>query len=192
MKKFKTLALAAAVSAGLLGAAGVMAATQGTVGETSNGDFTIFLNKDIKVAVWGFKDLYFISDGTAIPSGSETVALCVTNSEAPDAQVRFMVESASDEFKLENASTSGGSYTVKIEDKDNSATFAQWGGDELTNGLFSETAFEAATAEPAAGATLCDTNSDNYTVNMTIDVTPEPTVVAGVYSDVVTVTVTPI
>ena len=192
MKKFKTLALAAAVSAGLLGAAGVMAATQGTLEETSNGDFTIFLNKGISVAVWGFKDLYFISNSTAIPSGSETVALCVTNSGAPDSQVRFMVESTSDNFTLKNDSVVGGSYTVTIEDKGSSSTKALWGDGGLTTGLFSEEAFEAGIAEPLAGATLCNTTSDNHTVNMKIDVTPDTNAVAGVYSDIVTVTVTPI
>ena len=59
MKTLKTLALATAVSAGLLGSVGAMAATDGKLEANSQGQFDIKYIVPGKTAIWGLRDLPF-------------------------------------------------------------------------------------------------------------------------------------
>ena len=93
MKTLKTLVMATAVSAGLLGTSGAMAANQRKLSDLfSIGDFEIKYLVDSQVAIWGLRDLSFNKnnirpeDGISAP---QTIKACVASSSGA---VQFQVE----------------------------------------------------------------------------------------------------
>ena len=188
MNKFKLLAMAAAVSAGLLGSAGVMAAQDsGLVTDgPASGWFDIFLFNNAEAKIWGLED--YIFDATSGNSLSKDV--CVyTNTE----EFRMTVESDNGDFTLlDAADAKGADYTVTIEDKESTPNNGIWGDGEYDSGFSPLTDF-------VVGATMTDPNVDcggsNATrnVNVKIDLTRvSPLADPGAYSDRVTLTVAPI
>ena len=107
MKTLKTLALATAVSTGLLGSVGAMAANDGTLDTTSQGDFDITFSKDDQARIWGLVDLNLTdsngSDGTALEHN-----FCVFSNKSGTGsnQYDMQIDSANG-FKLINAVTGG-------------------------------------------------------------------------------------
>ena len=187
MNKFKLLAMAAAVSAGLLGSAGVMAAQDSelvTDGPAS-GWFDIFLFNNAEAKIWGLED--YIFDATS--GDSLTKDVCVyTNTE----EFRMTVESDNGDFTLlDAADAKGADYKVTIGDINGSASEV-WGAGEYTSGFSPLTDF-------IVGATMTNPNVDcggsgaTRNVNVQIDLTrASPLADPGAYSDRVTLTVAPI
>ena len=191
MKKFKTLALAAAVSAGLLSSAGVMAARQGELGATSDGDFEINYNVSPSVRIWGLEDMSFTGN---LSSGDKDTFNFCTYSNNTD-EVLIEVESENTDFALNPTDAAGGllPYTVTIVDKDVAATTDTWGKDNLATGTQGSFRYPAdKTVGVVDGDNLCIGTS--YEQNtLTVDILPVTGSIAdGVYSDTVTLTVTPI
>ncbi|MBO9494599.1 hypothetical protein J7438_10925 [Thalassotalea sp. G20_0] len=191
MKTFKTLALVVAVSAGLLSSAGVMAARQGTVGPTSNGDFEINYNVNPSVRIWGLEDMSFTGSlGSAV---TDNFNFC-TYSNNTD-KVLIEVASTNTDFALNTTAVSGGPipYTVTIVDKDVSTTTDTWGAGNLasgTQGSFQYSADKTVVGEDPNNVCI----GTAYELNkLTVDIPAVSGVIAdGVYSDIVTLTVTPI
>ncbi len=81
MKTLKTLALATAVSAGLLGSAGAIAANNppSATPLKSSGDFEILFDNGTQLKLYGLKDVDITqSDATADPSGlNGSTPVCV-------------------------------------------------------------------------------------------------------------------
>ena len=111
MKKFKTLALATAVSAGLLGSAGVMAApVQGELGNYSEGKFDINLKIEPQVKISSLEDLDLKYTGNSPAFG--LAQFCVHSS---DTGSKYKIKASttyddgvekSDKFALGNGSKS--------------------------------------------------------------------------------------
>lgn len=187
MKKFKTLALAAAVSAGLLASAGVMAAQDSELVEDgpASGWFDIFLFNNAEAKIWGLED--YIFDDTSGDSIDKDV--CVyTNTE----EFRMTVESSNGDFTLLDAADGkGADYTVTIEDKGGTDPEV-WGAGEYTSGFSPLTDFlvGATTTDPDVD---CGAANATKNVNVKIDITrASPLADPGAYSDRVTLTVAPI
>ena len=181
MKTFKSLALVAAVSAGLLNSTVVMAERQGDIGPTSDGDFDIFLSVGDQVQIWGFKDLYFANG-----KSSDDMSLCVKNNHS-NAQVRLSVEGA---FKLGDPATDGANYSVTIADN-NAEKTSTWGtkSGQLGSG-YSSVEYKTAISNDLALTESCADNSTYHAVDLTVQV--EDLKGTGAWSDQVTVTVFPI
>lgn len=186
MNKLKTLALATAVSAGLLGAGGVLAAVNGTVGETSTGKFDIRLNKDAKVAIWGMRDLPFTKDDT------KTLNACVYSTTG---NVQFQLSTTADEFILRNGDpkVNDPAFTVSVTD-DQKTTL--WGAAGLSSGDTSTENFSVvgAIAEPtnSNGIISKACTGDDQTIDISVAVTGTSSAGEGAYSNEVTLVVSPI
>ena len=191
MKKFKTLALAAAVSAGLLASTGVMAAQDSALVENgpASGWFDIFLFNNAKAKIWGLRDFNF--DDESGDTDNEDV--CVyTNTD----EFRMTVESANategKPFTLMSASDAvGGTYKVTIEDKADTPNTETWGDGGHPSGFGDLTDFVvgAGMTEPNA---VCGATNATKNVNVKIDISRESSLTEGAYSDRVYLTVAPI
>ncbi|WBA80953.1 hypothetical protein [Endozoicomonas sp. GU-1] len=189
MKTLKTLALATAVSAGLLGSVGVMAANQGSLGANSNGDFDITLVHASGVRIWGLEDFTFDTNGDDSTLQSSNKDLCIFTNDATsstDGQYDIIATGSSltlsngvpadalvykVEFKDSNSST--GSYNTLI---DNGAISAQVGSLNAGN-LFDQ---------PNPAIDTC--SAPNANVKVTIDPDGAP---SGTYTAQVFLTVSP-
>lgn len=187
MNKFKLLAMAAAVSAGLLGSAGVMAAQDSelvTDGPAS-GWFDIFLFNNAQAKIWGLED--YIFDATSGDTLDKDV--CVYTNTA---EFRMTVESSNGDFTLlDAADAKGADYKVTIEDKEGTDPEV-WGAGEYASGFSPLTDFivGANTTDPNVD---CGGSNATRNVNVKIDLTRAlPLADPGAYSDRVTLTVAPI
>lgn len=157
MKTLKTLALATAVSAGLLGSFGVMAAQDGDLDTSSTGNFDINLNIPGNVAIWGMRDLPFTGDGT------QTLNACVFSSTNA---VQFQVNTTDNAFELKSGATKGADFTVTIKDGSNTTL---WGASGLASGDISSNNFDVTGAsEPNNTAGVIDDVCTG--ANQTIDI----------------------
>lgn len=187
MNKFKLLAMAAAISAGLLGSAGVMAAQDSELVENdvAKGWFDIFLFNNSEAKIWGLEDYIFDNaSGDTI-----TKPVCVwTNTD----EFRMTVESSNGNFTLQDAGDAkGADYTVTIDDGEGTDP-AVWGDGEYTSGFSPLTDFIVGTGitDPDAD---CGAAGATRNVNVKIDLTrATPLADPGAYSDRVTLTVAPI
>ena len=181
MKTLRKITLATAISATLLGAGGVMAEQQGSLGSTSTGNFDIFLSVGSNIQIWGFQDLYLTGDGA-----SPAMPLCVKNTGSTD--VRFKVEGA---FILGSPASDGGTagadYSVTITD---GATPSVWGSGQLASDVYSTNDYATADSTEAVDDSSCADGSTYNAADLTVDVSN--TIGSGVFSDTVTVTVFPI
>ncbi len=191
MKKFKTLALAAAVSAGLLSSTGVMAARQGELGATSDGDFEINYNVSPSVRIWGLEDMSFT--GPLTSEVSDTFDFCTYSNNTDE--VLIEVESTNTDFALNTTAAAGGliPYTVTIVDQNAAGTTDTWGDENLASGAQGFFRYPAdSTAGVADGDNVCiGTGYDLNTLTVKIPAVSS-SIGDGVYSDTVTLTVTPI
>ena len=187
MDKFKLLAMAAAISAGLLGSAGVMAAQDSELVEDgpASGWFDIFLFNNAEAKIWGLEDYIFDdASGDSIEKG-----VCVyTNTD----EFRMTVESSNGDFTLLDAANGkGADYKVTIEDKGGTDPEV-WGDGEYTSGFSPLTDFVvgATTTDPDVD---CGAANATRNVNVKIDITRTSSLAdPGAYSDRVTLTVAPI
>ena len=187
MKTFKTLTLAAAISAGLLGSAGVMAANDGSPGASSTGEFLIEFEVDGQIVIKGMDNITLPDgandDGDLI--GWDTVCVGTTSSAGS-----YSVTAATDtgDFKLTN--TTGGSggtapYTLYYADGINNPGSATLDNtNELTHGV----AKTGLTGLASDGLTC--TAAMTSTVWVKLAKSDIPTV-NGTYQDTVFLTVAP-
>ncbi|WP_257282855.1 hypothetical protein [Endozoicomonas sp. SESOKO1] len=161
MKTLRTLALATAVSAGLLGSTGVYSADDGDLGSTSTGNFDINLNIPGNVAIWGMRDLPFTDDGTKI------LEACVFSSTD---EVQFQVNTTNNEFELKSGAIKGADFTVTITDGTDSTL---WGSGGLASGDTSSNNFDvSAASEPSNTAGVIDSvcTGDDQTIDINVAV----------------------
>ena len=193
MKTFKTLAFAAAVSAGLLGAGEAMAFKDGELGPNSVGKFDVRLLVDQKARIWGFEDLLF-SD----PEGSEvkTQNVCLfSNSGRVSLQAGTI-----NNFQLEDSAGATMDYilTVKGINADDgviSDTVGNNNGDNtisVTWGRGSQQNSNNGTHFLPFAANITDSNSCPGNENLEVKIntsTPSATFSEGTAFDTVTLTV---
>ena len=171
----KKLAVAMVVSMGLAGATGVYAATDGSLGTTSTGDFDINLNIPGTVGIWGLRDLPFTEDG------QQTLNACVFSATN---KVQFQVSSTNDNFKLAGGNINAADFTVTIKDKKNSVP-SVWGEGGLGSGDIATVNYDvtgAAKPSPDDGTTITSicTGADQ-TIDITVDIS-NATTDEGVYT----------
>ncbi|MBO9482122.1 hypothetical protein [Salinisphaera sp. G21_0] len=193
MKTLRTLVLATAVSAGLLGSAGVIAATQGTAGPTSKGTFDIKFEKGSVAKVWGFSDIPL--NGTQISeSTAATDLICVFTNKAVLSN-DYQLEIASlNKFQLVGAGSDGSTaidYGIKV------SGYGQGSGSLDNSSITPGTDLNViSTTNLKAGALLtqpkpnldCANENAQIAVWVTSDIS---SLAGGSYSDTVTLVVTP-
>ena len=199
MKTFKTLALAAAVSAGLLGAAGAMAAEDGQLGQNSFGNFIINFQKGSIAKIWGFRDLD-LNDQTIDLGSAATDDICVfTNRAVNSNDFKLEIES-NNAFQLAGSGeSSNGTDIPKIDYDIKVAAIEGKGTGELDNTNIphgTQNSFDSGSNHLNAGSILdqprpfndCE-GSENFRISVwAADLT---NIQSGTYSDTVTLTVTP-
>ena len=198
MKTMKTLGLAVAVSAGLLGSTGVMAARQGELGATSDGDFEINFQKGSIARIWGFEDIN-LTDQTISEANAVTDNICVFANKAVNSNnFKLEIESAN-AFQL--AGSGEGSDGVDIPAIDYDIKIASLGtatGDldngEVTHGT--QKTIDSGQNPLNAGPILDQprpvnecAGSENFEIS--VWAANLANIQSGTYSDTVTLTVTP-
>ena len=210
MKKFKTLALAAAVSAGVLGSAGVMAAVNPSEpsNDRSEGQFDITFFNETKIVLYGLDDIDLYSTESADVPGSVDfdnpspgqrtfTPICVASnigsgdSGISDNYYEIALWSTND-FQLENsAGTVSVPYSLTL--KNINSPLNKWGGgDGSAGGDYYENDVLVADSTDIQNSIQADCPSDTARGRIIdVELTGTDTVAAGVYSDTVTVVVAP-
>ena len=185
----KQLALAAAMGAV---SAGAMAATDGTVGSTSTGDFEIYYNQNADVRIWGLEDVVFDRE-----TSDKSFTFCTYSNNTT--KIQFTLSSRSGNFSLDSGSTidsPGGTtaqsipYAIRLQDSGlpESDGDASWGVGGLGDGERSPARFQSQGEQSdvaCAGAV--------ETTDLTVSIPSLPANLSdGAYSDVVTLTIRPI
>ncbi|WP_157674093.1 hypothetical protein [Endozoicomonas ascidiicola] len=178
MKMFKTLALGAAVSVGLLATSGAIAATNdGDLGSTSTGTFDINLTVGNLYRVFGLTPFTFTAPNLA----AQTKPICIYSNAA-----KFNLDiDTTNTFELQNtAGTPGGTYVIDINEGNNGAgdLVKQWTASNHT-ALDVDTLALDATNDEVLGT--CSVG------NFSVKVTPtlETNIAADSYTDQVTLIV---
>ena len=199
MNTFKTLALAAAVSAGLLGSTGVMAARQGELGVTSDGDFEINFQKGSIAKIWGFDDIN-LTDQTIDEANAVTDNICVfTNKAVNSNDFKLEIESTNAFQLAGSGETSDGTdiptidYDIKVAGIQGEGT-GELDNSEVTHGI--DNTVNSDQSPLNAGPILeqprplfdC-AGSENFKVS--VWAASLASIQTGTYSDTVTLTVTP-
>ncbi len=194
MKKLRSLVLATAASAGLLGSVGTMAATDGKLDPLkSEGKFDINLNVPSNIGIWGLRDLPFTSSqGSSI---QETINACVYSDTG---RAQFQLSTTNEDFQLKDGNQSdkvGAGYTVSVKDKSNNETL--WGSGGLNNNQLSPvnyivgTGTKPQTDQSGNITQVCALNGGFQTIDVVVDISAVTTE-SGTYTDEVTLIVTAI
>ena len=190
----KKLALAAAVGAVTTGA---IAATQGDLGATSQGEFDVTYNQNTKVRLWGLGDISLNENKL-----TATVDVCTFNNNTD--HVLFTATS-SNGFKLKtDASTVGDTseidYTLKLNNKGVPADGNEWGEGALPSGQQGYFQFasqgkgaDQTAIDAAENSVACGAGTASNTTDLTVTIPTAPTGVGdGAYTDTVTLLIQPI
>ncbi|WP_419832915.1 hypothetical protein [Endozoicomonas atrinae] len=194
MKTLKTLALATAVSAGLLGSASVIANTvefeNGDLGTSSSAKFDITLAINSVARIFGLNnvDLSSADNGGLNGDGEveSTDAICIyANTDT------FSIGATSlGNFNLrkDGSGDSGASYILTLNSNTNGAgsTLGTWKTDSAADSTPIQTVALASGDSPIGETPTCATGNFGLKVSATF----KPDAVAGTYSDTVTMTVT--
>ncbi len=178
---YKALVLALAV-----GATGTVAALpivadyhNGALGAESAAKFDIYYTKVDSARIWGLKDIH-LKDGTATDSRKACVF-----STGIEGAFKLEIDSAN-EFELVTGVTGEGTvpYILTIEDHYENSV-ADGSATNMKAGLFN--------VQPDANEQSCDVGKENLDITVALNGgNPNPAVNAGVYSDTITLTVSPI
>ena len=191
MNKFKLLAMAAAVSAGLLGSAGSMAANQGPLGQTSQGDFDITYVKGQQVRIWGLKD--FVFDNSSADGLTRSENICVFSNG----------NNSSNQYKLTVTSDNGdagdsGEYFILSDGADAPTTvnysfvFKDSNGASVWSTADDDSRDQVVEINAGLLVDQPNPNEDCVATNATIDITiPTAPTQTGVYTDGITLLVEP-
>lgn len=176
MKKM-SMFVAAVATVASMGTA--MAATDGALDATSEGNFEVYYSKGGRIQVWGFKDVHFAAGG--VTDHTETMSLCATSTSEG---VRFKVASA---FYMDGDK---GAYSITIADKDDKNKSDVWGAKGLSTNVYGVEKFTAKNAlENGATTDTCD--ATYQVANLTVDLN-DVDLAEGTYKQTVTVTAFPI
>ena len=178
MKKI-SMFVAAVATVASMGTA--MAATDGSLGGVSTGNFEINYEKGAQIQVWGFKDVFF--KNAAGNEHTETMSLCAMTTSG---NLSFKVDSR---FYMHNTEDKG-AYSITIADKGNAGRHDTWGTGGLAanaNGVEKFTAKNA--LENGATTDTCD--ATYQVANLTVDLNDRD-LGEGTYKQLVTVTAFPI
>lgn len=211
MDKFKLLAMAAAISAGLLGSAGVMAANNPSEASPtrSTGDFDITFFNETQIVLYGLEDIdLYSTDSTVAPGtvdfttpapGQQTYTpICVASNigsgDATTADNFYEIAlSSTNDFQLEN---SAGSVSVpySLILKNINSPLNTWGGaGNSDGGEYYDNTVLVADSTDITNSIQAECPSDTTAGRIIdVDLTGATAVAAGVYSDTVTVVVAPI
>ena len=178
MKKL-SMFVAAVATVASMGTA--MAATDGKLGATSEGNFDIYYSRGAQIQVWGFKDVHFAA--TDDVKHDETMSLCATSTSG---DVRFKVGSR---FYMHDTEAKG-AYSITIADKAEASESDVWGAGELASDVYGKQSF---TAENALtdGATTETCDAKYQVADLTVDLN-DSDLAEGTYTRTVTVTAFPI
>ncbi len=171
---------------------GAMAATQGEVGPTSQGDFEIYYNQGTYVRIWGLEDVSLNNNKT-----SQKFTFCTYSNNTT--KVQFTLSSRNGDFQLDTGSstTSLGSttaipYKVMLDDKGNAEEpenySAFWGFTGHKSNELSPFQFQT---QGTASDGACTGTAQTTVLKVSIPSLPD-NLSDGAYSDVVTLTVRPI
>lgn len=190
MNKFKILALAAAVSAGLLGSAGVMAANQGDLDTTSKGDFYINYVKGENARIWGLENLAM--DDTHLTGAEKTQEICIYSNKNNTSNAYELTLESANSFVLKDQSETPESniaYNIKVDgigigvgsldSTDNNGTTDTY-TDNLNAGAIS--------SQPNPGLE-CSASARNAKISVWFG--SAPNVATGYFTDLITMTVAP-
>ena len=176
MKKI-SMFVAAVATVASMGTA--MAATDGELGATSEGDFEVYYSKGGQIRVWGFKDVHF-ANTESVTDYTETMSLCAMSTSG---NVRFKVDSR---FYMHDTEDKG-AYSITIAKGDVSD---MWGAEGLKSDVYGKGSFTALPVSKDHETTAtCDTTYQvaDLTVNLNDSGLEE-----GTYKQTVTVTAFPI
>ena len=179
MKKL-SMFVAAVATVASMGTA--MAATDGKLGATSEGNFDIYYSRGAQIQVWGFKDVYF-THAEGVTKHDKTISLCATSTSG---DVRFKVGSR---FYMHDTEAKG-AYSITIADKAEASESDVWGAGELASDVYGKQSF---TAENALtdGATTETCDAKYQVADRTVDLN-DSDLAEGTYTRTVTVTAFPI
>ncbi|MGI9278447.1 MAG: hypothetical protein ACR2PX_02315 [Endozoicomonas sp.] len=113
--EFKKIAVAMAVSVGL-GASSVMAATDGTIGETSNGNFDINFQKGTVARIWGLGDFNLTDANVAATPATEDI--CIYSNKAANSNTYQLEIASTNSFRLVGSGSDASTfvdYDIKVE-----------------------------------------------------------------------------
>ncbi|MRI32562.1 hypothetical protein EOPP23_06125 [Endozoicomonas sp. OPT23] len=169
--KFKQMALAAVIAGGFVGLG--QAATDGSVGDSSNGNFDINLNIPGNVGIWGLRDLGF----TTTSAQSQTVKACVFSSTE---NVQFQVVNNTD-FELRDGGTKGADFTVTITENGASGG-SIWGDSGLSTGDTSPKNYNVTDASLPADISTAVCTGNDQTIDIVVGITPVASPANGTYT----------
>ena len=178
MKKI-SMFVAAVATVASMGTA--MAATDGKLGATSEGNFDIYYSRGAQIQVWGFKDVHFAA--TDDVKHDETMSLCATSTSG---DVRFKVGSR---FYMHDTEAKG-AYSITIADKAEASESDVWGAGELASDVYGKQSFTAKNAL-ADGATTETCDAEYQVADLKVDL-DDSDLAEGTYKQTVTVTAFPI
>ncbi len=188
-KDLKKLLLAIAVTTT---ATGVIAATQGTEGTNSSGNFDVTFDQGAKVRVWGLQDLSFTGDLVAADL-TKNFTFCTFSNNTDE--VVFKVESSNGNFTLVSGSqtaTAPIDYKVQLANK-NLAPGAgeEWSKNALVSGAQGFDRYSTQSLDNGGASNLCV--AAQQTTDLTVTIPKVATVPGdGAYTDTVTLTIQPI
>ncbi|WP_330924230.1 hypothetical protein [Candidatus Sororendozoicomonas aggregata] len=195
LQDVQKVALAVAVCAVTTGA---MAATQGTVGSTSEGEFDVTYNQGAEVRIWGLQDVSFDGDDEDVTAGALTQSYDFCSFSNNTNEVLYDVASANGDFTL--ALVGGESdplpYRVALADLSSPDTVLDtWGNDaasELDSGAQGYSRYETQQVTANDGNNVCAAANQTTRLTVTVPQVTGPAPSDGAYTDTVTITVRPI
>ena len=181
MKTFKTLALVAVISAGMLGTSGVMAAfnPEETSPQRSSGNFEIKLFNETGIQVYGLDDVEMYKSVGGLYN--VTAPVCV----AANVETYKMRLESQGGFQFNNNSNLA--YTVELQAiSGNPIPDAKWGVGLLESGDYSETPVDRDGSNTQLGCTT--ERKHQFFINLPNGDSAD----VGTYTDQITVTVEPV
>ena len=191
MKTFKTLALAVAVSAGLLGSAGVMAANQGKLDTESTGDFYINYVKGENARIWGLEDLAM--DDSHLVETPKTQEICIYSNKDNTSNTYELTLESANSFVLKDQSETSGSdiaYKIKVEG-DGVVGQGTLDSSNLTGGNKYVNSSMKAGEIPLQPNPVLECSASEHNAIISVWFESAPNVATGYFTDFITMTVAP-
>lgn len=185
--EFRKLAIALAATAGLTASA-AMAATDGTLGTTSTGNFDINYIKGDQARVWGLADLNMTDTHT---SGDElTQDICIFSNKASSSNVYELTLSSANSFTLIDGTGGGAAaigYNIKVEGIGTGTGTLD--SSDISGGNYVDNGMNAGPLANQPDPSQNCTANQNAQVSVWFD--SAPNITTGAYYDTVTLLVTP-
>ena len=182
----KQFALAMAVGAVTTGA---MAANQGVLGSTSEGDFDVTYNKGTEVRIWGLEDVSFDGDTNDLTAGDlvQGFSFCTFSNNTDE--VVFDVESDNTDFTLQSGANTL-PYNIALSNNNSLIDMDRWGDGWLASGVQGSYRYLTQSNVSGGASTVCGVQEQ--TTDLVVTIPQQNSVEDGVYTDTVTLTIRPI